>query len=73
LTSRLRNTGAEVRAEVLLADSPADEIVRYARQMKPTFIAMVGRARHGITERFSGGIAARVLQAEVAPVLIVPR
>ena len=72
LASRLRNT-AEVRSEVLLANNPADEIVRYAHRMKPTFIVMRSRTRPGLTERFFGGVIGRVLQAEVAPVLLVPR
>ena len=72
LADGMRRPGLEVKTETLIADDPAEMVVRYARQMKPTFITVCRRTHFGISELVFGSATMQLLQAEVAPVLFVP-
>jgi nucleotide-binding universal stress UspA family protein len=72
LAAPLRKTGLEIRTEVRLDEHPAEAIIAYARDMRPTFITMLRRTRFGLGELLFGNVATRVIESEVAPVLLVP-
>jgi nucleotide-binding universal stress UspA family protein len=72
LAGALRASGQEVQTEVLISDDPDDAIVDYAREIKPTFIAMLRRTHPGLSEIIFGSVATTVMRADVAPVLFVP-
>jgi nucleotide-binding universal stress UspA family protein len=68
----LRAHGQKVETEVLIADKPDEAIIAYAREMRPTFIAMLRRTHQGVAEVIFGSVATSVMRADVAPVLFVP-
>jgi nucleotide-binding universal stress UspA family protein len=72
LAASLRRAGLDVKTEVRTNDHPAQTIVEYAKQMKPTFIAMLRRTHISVGEVLFGSVATQVIQAEVAPVLFIP-
>jgi nucleotide-binding universal stress UspA family protein len=72
LAGGLRSAGFDVKTEVRTDDHPARIILEYAKEMKPTFIAMLRRTHFGLGELLFGSVATQVVQAEVAPVLFVP-
>ncbi|HLF76106.1 MAG TPA: universal stress protein [Dehalococcoidia bacterium] len=72
LAADLRRAGLDVKTEVRMDDHPAQAIVEYAKQMKPTFIAMLRRTHLGVGEILFGSVATQVIRSEVAPVLFVP-
>jgi nucleotide-binding universal stress UspA family protein len=72
LASDLRASGRTVETEVLISDKPDEAIIDYAREMHPTFIAMLRRTHPGIAEVIFGSVATSVMKADVAPVLFVP-
>jgi nucleotide-binding universal stress UspA family protein len=72
LAETLRQAGIWVSTHALLDEHPADAVVEFARNMKPTFIAMLRRTKFGVGERLFGSAATRVIESEVAPVLFVP-
>jgi nucleotide-binding universal stress UspA family protein len=72
LAAGLRNLGFWVTTHCQIAEHPAEVVVEFARDMKPTFIVMVRRSHFGVGEVLFGSVATRVIEAEVAPVLLVP-
>lgn len=64
--------GIKVRIEVLTDEHPADAIVKFAKTLQPTFIAMTRRPHTGITGVLTGSVASHVVRADVSPVLLVP-
>jgi nucleotide-binding universal stress UspA family protein len=72
LATPLRRAGFEVKTEVRLDEHPAETIIELAKELKPSFIAMLRRTRFGLAERLFGNVATRVVESEVAPILLVP-
>jgi nucleotide-binding universal stress UspA family protein len=72
IASELRKSGLEVATQAMIDDKPAEAIVDMAKEVKPTFIAMLRRTHFGIGERLFGSVATQIVEAEVAPVLFVP-
>jgi nucleotide-binding universal stress UspA family protein len=72
LMDGLRREGFYVTAEVRTEDHPAKAILEYARQSKPTLIAMLRRTHLGAGERLLGSVATQVIEANIAPVLLAP-
>jgi nucleotide-binding universal stress UspA family protein len=68
----LENQGYRVSMAFEISDAPADAIVDFARQCKPTFILMSRTTKPGIGQRVFGTVAQHVIRADVAPVMIVP-
>jgi nucleotide-binding universal stress UspA family protein len=48
LAGDLRASGRKVETEVLISDKPDEAIIDYAREMRPTFIAMLRRTHPGL-------------------------
>jgi nucleotide-binding universal stress UspA family protein len=71
LAANLRHKGYKVDTEVILSDKPDQAIVQHARNMHPTFIAMLRRTHSVVGDILFGGTALSVLRADVAPVLLV--
>jgi nucleotide-binding universal stress UspA family protein len=72
LAGRLRGAGLQVKTEVRTDTKTAEAIIDYAKVMKPTFIAMVRSTHQSVGERLFGSVARHIVQADVAPVLLVP-
>jgi nucleotide-binding universal stress UspA family protein len=72
IAAELRTKGHNVRTRVLIHDRPGEAIIEYARTMRPTFIAMLRRTHHSLSEMLFGSVAAHVVRSDVAPVLVVP-
>jgi nucleotide-binding universal stress UspA family protein len=72
LANEIRAQGHRVQTEVLIADKPADAIIEYAKEMRPSFIAMLRRTHPSVAELIFGSVAMSVMKADVAPVLFVP-
>ncbi len=68
----LRKRGFHVRTEALVEPEPEKAIIEYARETKPTFIAVLPRMHPGFIESVLGSAGNRILRAHVAPVLFLP-
>ena len=66
----LRNRGATVNVEVRTGRA-ADEIIKFADEMKVDLVAMSTHGRSGITRWAFGSVTDRVLQSGTAPILTV--
>jgi nucleotide-binding universal stress UspA family protein len=72
LAKGLRAGGYQVSTQVLIDEHPAEAIIKYAGQVNPTYIAMLRRTHSPLHHLLFGSVATAVLEADVAPVLIVP-
>jgi nucleotide-binding universal stress UspA family protein len=72
IASGLRTKGYAVRIEAMVDDDIAGSIVKYAREMKPTFIVMLRTTSSAIGRRLFGSVASSVVNSDVAPVLLFP-
>jgi nucleotide-binding universal stress UspA family protein len=68
---KLAKTGASVHYEVRIAEDPASEIAKFARERDVRLLAIATRRYAGIRRFFSGSITQKVLQATDKPVLLV--
>jgi nucleotide-binding universal stress UspA family protein len=68
----LRTAGYLVKTEVIFSNAPAQVIIDYAREMKPTFIALLRRTHFGLNALLFGSTATQIIEANVAPMLFVP-
>ena len=59
------------RTTVIFGHDPAEEILAYARHEKVNLIAMSTHGRTGLVWLLMGGVTSRVLNARLAPVLLV--
>ncbi len=66
----LRSRGAIVKIEVRIGRA-ADEIIKFADEMKADLIAMSTHGRSGITRWAFGSVTDKVLQSGAAPILTV--
>ncbi len=66
----LRNRGAIVKVEVRTGRA-ADEIIKFADEIKADLVAMSTHGRSGITRWAFGSVTDRVLQSGTAPILTV--
>jgi nucleotide-binding universal stress UspA family protein len=64
--------GIAVREELVWGDSPAEEIVRYAREQRADLVVLATHG-HGVLKRaLIGSVASAVARAAPCPVLLVP-
>jgi nucleotide-binding universal stress UspA family protein len=68
----LRQRGLHVRIETRVEPEPEKAIIEYARETKPTMIAVLPRMHPGLIESVLGTSGNRLLRAHVAPVLFLP-
>jgi nucleotide-binding universal stress UspA family protein len=68
----LETEGYNVHLAFELGAKPEDAIVEAARKLNPTFILMTRSSRTGIAQRVFGTVAQHVIQADVAPVMLLP-
>jgi nucleotide-binding universal stress UspA family protein len=72
LAGPLRKVGVDVRTEVRFEEQPDEAIIRFARDFKPTFIVLSRSTRLRPAERIFGSVTTRVIESDVAPVMLVP-
>jgi nucleotide-binding universal stress UspA family protein len=68
----LRNAGFSVRTEVSLDERADESIIQFARAFKPTFIVLSRSTRLQPAERLFGSVTTRVIESNVAPIVLVP-
>jgi nucleotide-binding universal stress UspA family protein len=68
----LRQAGLDVRTEVRLDENADEGIIKFARSFDPTFIVLSRSTRLRPAERLFGSVTTRVIESDVAPVLLVP-
>jgi nucleotide-binding universal stress UspA family protein len=72
LAAPLREAGFNVSTVVWLDDHADEAIIRFARDFQPTFIALSRSTRLQPSERLFGSVTTRVVESNVAPILVVP-
>jgi nucleotide-binding universal stress UspA family protein len=72
LAAPLRNAGISVTTEVSIANHADEAIIRFAKASKPAFIALSRSTRLQPNERLFGSVTTRVVESNVAPILLVP-
>jgi nucleotide-binding universal stress UspA family protein len=73
LASGLRDSGHSVDVKVELGKDAADAIIEYARHAAPDIIAMLAKDRRHLLPGTLSGVTSAVVEAGIAPVLIVPQ
>jgi nucleotide-binding universal stress UspA family protein len=73
LTSRLRTAGMDASADVVIAASVAEAIVKAADERSADLIVMSSQALTGIARAFLGSVADAVVRASHCPVLVIHR
>lgn len=72
LAAPLREAGLNVSTVVLLDEHADEAIIRFARDFKPTFITLSRSTRLQPAERLFGSVTTRVVESNVAPIMLVP-
>jgi nucleotide-binding universal stress UspA family protein len=72
LAAPLRDAGFSVRTEVSLDEHADAAIIQFARHFKPTFIVLSRSTRLQPPERLFGSVTTRVIESNVAPIMLVP-
>jgi nucleotide-binding universal stress UspA family protein len=72
LAAPLRDAGFNVRTEVSLDEHADEAIIQFARDFKPTFIVLSRSTRLQPAERLFGSVTTRVIESNVAPIMLVP-
>ena len=72
LAGPLREAGFIVQTRVSVDDRPEEAIIRFARGLKPTFITLSRSTRLQPAERLFGSVTTRVVESNVAPIMLVP-
>jgi nucleotide-binding universal stress UspA family protein len=72
LAAPLRGAGFNVRTEVRFDEHADEAIIQFARDLKPTFIILSRSTRLQPAERLFGSVTTRVVESNVAPIMLVP-
>jgi nucleotide-binding universal stress UspA family protein len=69
---RLRQSGTQVRTQVVVHSSVARAVLEYAEETGVDLIALATHARDPVARAFMGSVADKVMRGASVPVLVVP-
>lgn len=72
IAQRLRQSGMQVRTQVVVHRSAARAVLEYADESGADLIALATHAREALARAFMGSVADKVMRGANVPVLVVP-